>query len=450
MKVLIVSHNCISSTSNMGKTLLSYFHGFPREDIAQFYIHFEEPIDDTLCCNYYRFTDIDAFRSIISFRVFGKIFGERDICTDRITARGDAGWAEPVYRYGERRTAMVYALRNLLWKCSRWNTERLQNWLTAFDPDIIFFASGDYGFMYDVARTIADYVNKPLAVCCVDDFYLYNRNENSFLGRLGHRHFLKTVGRTMERSSAIFTICDSLKREYEPYFQKECYVLHTSAERRELPAAGENCKISYLGNLELKRYEQLIAIGRTLQSMDIPGVPRFLDVYSGERDGNILKYMTTENGIRFHGSVSAEEVLEIMRGSMAVIHTESFETQMRKIVRHSISTKIPESLMNGPCLIAYGPEEAASIEYLKENGAAYVITAPDRLEQGLKEILSNQQLRREIVGRARKLAQKNHDIYAEPLQLRQRLVQICEEQQRYEDTANQLRLSPRQYRENHV
>ena len=51
----------------------------------------------------------------------------------------------------------------------------------------------------------------------------------------------------------------------------------------------------------------------------------------------------------------------------------------------------------------------ASIDYLKKNKAAYVITKPEDLESGLKEILSDEKLREEIVTRARALAAQNHD-----------------------------------------
>ena len=64
-----------------------------------------------------------------------------------------------------------------------------------------------------------------------------------------------------------------------------------------------------------------------------------------------------------------------------------------ELVRFSVSTKIAESLMYGPCLIAYGPEGIASIDYLKENNAAYVISRPEDLEKGLEEILTNKELR---------------------------------------------------------
>ena len=48
VRVLIVSHNVFSRTSNMGKTLLSYFRDFQPDEIAQFYIHSEIPTDDSI------------------------------------------------------------------------------------------------------------------------------------------------------------------------------------------------------------------------------------------------------------------------------------------------------------------------------------------------------------------------------------------------------------------
>ena len=79
-KVLIMSHNVLSPTSSMGKTLISYFHDCETSDLAQFYIHSEVPTD-TLCQNYYRVTDKDMIKSIFT-RKSGTVLGAQDICTD--------------------------------------------------------------------------------------------------------------------------------------------------------------------------------------------------------------------------------------------------------------------------------------------------------------------------------------------------------------------------------
>lgn len=101
-------------------------------------------------------------------------------------------------------------------------------------------------------------------------------------------------------------------------------------------------------------------------------------------------------------------------------------------------------------MIAYGPEGIASIDYLKENGAAYVITAPEQLEQGLKEILTDSPLREKIVCRARELAGKNHSLQAGPVLLKRRLEKISMEQWQYEGVTDQLRLPLRQHRHHHI
>lgn len=80
--------------------------------------------------------------------------------------------------------------------------------------------------------------------------------------------------------------------------------------------------------------------------------------------------------------------------------------------------------MYGPCLIAYGPEGIASIDYLKENNAAYVITRPEDLESGLTEILTNAALREQIIKNARALAERNHNADVNPKKVREWLENI--------------------------
>lgn len=407
MRVLTVSHNVFSRTNNMGKTLMSYFSGFQPEEIAQFYIHSEPPALASVCRNYYQFTDKDALRSLIPLTRCGRVFTAGDIQSDEM-AGGESGIAAAAYQFGTKRTGAIFAARNMLWKLARWNTKALWDWVDDFDPDVIFFASGDYSFAYDIALAVAEHTGKPLVVLCVDDHYLYNRNEGSALGRFTWRRFMKKVYQTMDRASEVFVISQSMKEEYEKLFGKPCRVLHTQAQSRELPVQ-EPTQISYIGNLGLKRFESLIRMGRALKELHEPGVPGWIDVYSGEKDPAILNTLTEENGIRFHGMASPDEVLEVMGRSMAVIHTESFDPGTVPIVRFSVSTKIAESLMYGPCLIAFGPGGIASVDYLKENDAAFVIDDPADLSDGLRRILTDEALRSRIVGNARALALKNHN-----------------------------------------
>ena len=150
-------------------------------------------------------------------------------------------------------------------------------------------------------------------------------------------------------------------------------------------------------------------MGRALKALDCAGKPEYIDVYSAESRPEILADLTEENGIKFHGKIGADEVLRVMGSSLAVIHTESFDEGTRKSVAYSVSTKIADSLASGTPILAYGPKEIASIEYLNENDAAFCITDKKDLEAGLKELIENENKRKQIVANALALAKKNHD-----------------------------------------
>ena len=426
MKVLIVSHTVLSRTSNMGKTLLSYFDAFKPDELAQLYIHSEIPTDNSICKNYYRFTDKDALKSIISIKRYGTIFSEQDIDLERVSTRIDQGLTSRIYQMGRKRTGSIYLLRNLVWRVSHWFTKELKQWLNEFNPDVIFFASGDYAFMYDIARKISQYLKKPLVVSCMDDYYLYNKNHNSLIGRIEHRLYINTVQKTMDKASEIFCICDSMADEYAKLFRKKTYVIHTSAAVKKMSFNPDAKQLSYIGNLGYSRYKQIIEIGKVLRELGSTIGPEYVDVYSSEKNPEITKLLTENNGIRFHGQISADEVIDVMQNSMAVIHTEAFDNEIKERVRFSVSTKIAESLLYGPCLLAYGPDGIASIEYLKNNKAAYTITARKDLVNGLREFITDSKMRENILQNARTLGKKNHSVSSVSVCFRNELQQLLE------------------------
>lgn len=404
MKVLVISHNVFSKTGNMGKTLCSYFENFNKEDLAQFYIHSEVPTVD-ICENYYRVTDKEMIKSIFWCKV-GNVLGSDDIDIDRDTSRTDSGSDAKLYQKARKRTPLIYLVRNFWWKLGHYNSKKFNAWLDEFNPDCVFFVSGDYAFMYDIALKIAKKKNIPLYISCMDDYYFNNKNSNRFFGDFQHKLFMKSVKKAVDYSSALFCICDSMSKDYNKYFNKKCITIHTAASFDSQLVANKTNQISYIGNLGYNRHLQLVDIGRELKKLNL--AVNYIDVYSSEIREEILKYMTEENGIVFHGSIPADEVKEVMAESLAVIHTESFDENMKNSVKYSVSTKIADSLMSGTCILAYGPEEIASMKYLEDNDAAICINSKDDLKTGLEELLNDEKRRNEVIANAVNLAKKNH------------------------------------------
>lgn len=155
-----------------------------------------------------------------------------------------------------------------------------------------------------------------------------------------------------------------------------------------------------------------------------------LDVYSAENRPEVLRELTEENGIVFHGAVDSKAVKRIIAESRLAVHVESFEAEHRRNVMYSVSTKIADLLASGRCIFAYGPGEVASMEYLETNRAACMVNDPNQLEAKLESILNDREKRRRIVESAGRLSEKNHNAKM----VREKIIEIisrsCEERNR--------------------
>ena len=421
-KVLLISHNVFSKNINMGKTLSTYFEGWDKSKIAQLYFHKEVPTTN-VCKKYYRFTDVDAIKSIIFRGYAGRALVSQDIQQARDDA-SDTGRLNRLYNYGKKRTPLIYLLRDSLWRLSSWESKSLIKWIRDFDPEVIFFASGDYAFSYRIALRIAEAFRLPMVTCCFDDYYIFNQNAHRWFGKRRHRLFMDTVWKTMERSQIIFTVTDLMSEAYSKMFAKPCSVLYTGTNLQTITKPCGNKKgIAYLGGLSLKRYESLVDIGRTLMKINHPLVPKELDVYSGESNSDVLRHMTKSNGINFHGFISSEKIHDIISKCVAVVHTESFDSKLTERVRYSLSTKIPDSLASGTCLFVYGPKGVASIDYLYRNQAAFVCNNKSELQNKLVRLFVDESLREEIVKKALQLAARNHDSRKIPAFVQKNLIE---------------------------
>lgn len=433
MKVLIISQPVLSKTNNMGKTLMGYFRDFSPDDISQLYLHEGIPENTDVCEKYYCFSDSDAMKSILNHKIQGKSFTKESEVFKKKDAE-EVAEKDEIYKLGAAHKAWMLFVRDTIWKLSSWKNRELLKWLDRTGADVIFFAPGDGAFIYRIADEIARYLHKPLVMVCMDDFFVNNRTQNEVLGKLRQKCFMKVVHKTVKNCDAIFTICDEMNDIYSNLFGKKCFTLHTAAENKDLNLNPTANHISYIGNLSCGRYQSLIEMGKALSEMQDERLPKFIDVYSGTKEVKCTEPLRNASGINFCGEIPAESVLEVMANSLAVIHTESFEPKMTNLVRFSVSTKIAESLMYGPCLIAYGPEGIASIDYLKENNAAYVISRPEDLEKGLEKILTNKELREQIVRNARALALKNHNADVNPRKVRKWLQEVVDKSQNESST----------------
>ncbi len=405
LRLLVISHNPFGEVNNMGKTLSGMFCTYPSDKIAQLYFTDELP-DAEFCKRYFRITDFDVAKALLGKRKCGTEIHQR---YESGTQRSEIKKA--VINHGKKRTQSVYFVRNTMWRLGAWRSKQLSEWLDEFSPQAVFFASGDYSFSYEVAMSICKDRGIPLYLYACDDFYLGSFDKRGLLGKYNFKHLMKSGTAAFKYSSDYFCICEEMAKAYGELFSKQGKVIYTGSSTQKnarIPLSERARRIIYAGNLELGRASQLIKLGRALKKLNVPDLDRIF-VYSGEERHEYLDGLTQENGIEFRGRVTREEVDDLLSDSMYTVHTESFDENHIVRTRYSVSTKIADALASGACIIAFGPRSTASVKYLADNNAAYVIDDECDIDKKLYRLISDEALRKKTVENAIELAEKNHN-----------------------------------------
>ncbi len=404
MRVLVISHNAFDKSNNMGRTLEHQFSNFSTEEIAQLYFVKSTP-DSAHCKDFFCIPDSQVWKSIFTRKGAGSEY----VCGDEEKGVRREGSIETAIRKKAIHRSYIFLLRNAIWSLGKWKTEALDRWLDKIDPDVIYYASGDYSFSYKLTAYIAKKRDIPVVIGCYDDFYIGKRKTWNPLYHLVYADLVKQARKLFSKASLFTAMSEMMKKDYEALFQKPGYTMYMPSRIVPvLPGEVRENRMIYAGTLDLGRAEQLAVLGRAVKSLDRQDITH-IDVYSGELRKELTGLMSEENGIVFHGRISPDAVQDLMRRSKYVIHTESFREKYKQRVKYSVSTKIADCLSCGACIVAFGPADLASIDYLRRFDAAWIITQQEAAAKRLAELFENPRVQELLPANAKALAARNHD-----------------------------------------
>ena len=404
MKVLIISHTPISTKNNMGKTFLSMFSSFDKNEICQLYIYPSYP-DAEYCSSFYRVTDKDILKR---FKPGGEVKSEYIRNTNELYERRDD---EAVYRNVKNKSALRRLLRDGIWAVGNWYNRNLKTWLDQEQPTCIFLAPGPAKFIYWIALRISKDRNIPIVTYICDEYY-FVKPKDSLLEKVQMRLFEKTMEKTMSHTMRLIAISEEIKEHYSKHFGVPAMLLMTGSQKiatdiRE--TAQPLNTLSYFGNIRINRYLSLADIGRVLDRInESHGTDYKLKIYTGEKDPMFLSVFDNISSVELNGFLSGEAFETAMRGAQVLLHVEAFDEASVDRVRHSVSTKIADALSGGIPLFAYGPEDVSSIRHLKRHQCAVVANSAEELKQRLIELFRDTSFGKSYVINALKTAKRYH------------------------------------------
>lgn len=397
MKLLVITYNALMTSTPNGRTMISLLEGFTASEIVNFCV--TGLPDKKYCGTAYKVTNSDSLKSAF-FRV-----EKGGVIEPKSAEKTNDVLANDIYK--GRKSPWKYYLREIVWSQGKWKGKKLQSWLKEQNFDCIIYMYGDGAALQDFAVYSAKYLGIPLVVyaCeeyCFKDYNYLNRNDKSFFFRKYSDLSKAATKRLLEKASALICNTEQLGRLYaETYGITNVKTIMMASDMQFIENTGvpavEKMRIAYCGSLGSARNQALIDIADALHEVN-PLLK--LEVYGRADDETVAMLCSCEH-IRFHGFISYEQVQEVIRNSVLLVQTTTFDAYYAKDRRFGFSTKNADSLACGTPFFLYESEEIVEMKFVEEHDCAFMAKEKDQLVPVLKSALFDESERKKKVQNAK-------------------------------------------------
>lgn len=400
------------NTKSTSRAFEAYFHGWPKENLAQIFSNAKTPCKGH-CGTLYQITDHSLLRKWLGKRVeTGTVFRYEDLPAvwEDNDLEVDGAVTKKAYKLGAKHTPLTHLLRGLLWRKRFWCTDKLNAWLDAFSPECVFLSFSDDYFILRIALYVARRYNIPIVSSIGDDYYFNKHFSLSPLYQLYKESYKALVRKTLAHKGSAIYISDKIRDKYNSEFGLDGETVYLTSEirRREFRPINVECPVvTYFGNIRMGRNDSLCDTADALREID----PSYaIDVYSNENDEKYYRRLKSHSNVRFHGSVPYARVQEEMRKSDVTVIVEGFREKDIELSRYSLSTKAADAMASGCAILTYGSPECGVVEYMQSTDASAVCTEKAELTATIKALMKDQALQRKQYDQAVKMTAEHHNL----------------------------------------
>lgn len=361
-RILVVSNNPFSFTSNNGKTLFSFFNdtGF---ELLQIYFSEEAP---NIEGNYLQVNEKLILKGLLNRNSPWQFYHnkEHNIYAEK-TINKQSKWKNKF-----KTSRLVREMREYIWKIKEIKDDFFIKKVQQFNPNIIFFCAGDTLFSYQIVEKLLNITSAKLVTFVTDD-YVTITNNLSTLEVYRRKRIEKYLKKIINNSQVFYVISPMMKHYYDEKFLVNSKVILNMTEDLLLPNQSKKKlyeTIVYAGGLHLNRNRTIMQLITYIVKLnDDYGMNLRLDIYSNNKiEESILKKLNAEKYVRNQGHINTMQLKQVLNKADYLLFVESFDEEMILSTKYSLSTKVPEYLSLMKPIIAIGPKEISSINYLED------------------------------------------------------------------------------------
>lgn len=383
--------------NSFGNSYSSIFGKIESVEIAHIYLMEGLPDYESVVTSYYQVPENEVMNSCL--KPWKKEFGAGHVVHPDWNKKGSVedtvnkgkthkSLYDRLLEFGKRHHwSSLFFAREIAWKFGKVNYQGVMDFVENFKPDLFFLPFSNLYYTNRLAEYIIKHYDVPMVMEMAMDHYSLKRisyNPLFWIDRIGKRRMIRRLAKHSEK---IYVISKRLKDELEGSLNTPCEILYKIPDenRESMPYQGAHNPIRYLytGNIYANRWKSLRLLANELNETKA-GV---LDIYtSNPINKEIYAALTIDNVSKIHKPVSQDKIIELQNEADVLVHVEAFDKANKLLVRCAISTKIMDYLSVGRSILAIGPSDIASIEYLSENNLAMIATSKEQLSAIVRDM----------------------------------------------------------------
>ncbi len=395
-RLLIISNNVLSETTNNGKTIYSFFDTVPKEQIRQLYFSGEKPCIEGI--RFFRISDSDVIK--------GRLFPSRRGLA--ITPhKGES--EEQIVRGKIPRNTLTCLIREALW-IGAWKSKALLQWLDEYKPTTVFYHAGDCVFAHRVFRFIVKRYSPRVTVYLTDD-YVMPRKKEDLLSKIRRIIIHRSLKKVISASDVVFTVSDNMRKAYRELYKKDSVVIVNMTESmlsENYLSDSKDINIIYAGSLYFGRGRLIGEVADAIEKYNnVSGTERKvnLNIYTNFKvTGGSLK---ESKYVHIKGKLNKEQLVAEYNRSDIMLFVESFDAENIEKTKYSLSTKIPEYMSLHKPIFAVGPDEVASMQYLRDVAAC--VNKSEDIYPALVKLVESDEYQKELSDAALDKYQTKHN-----------------------------------------
>lgn len=426
-RVLIVTGEPFNSKSATGITVSNLFRGWPKDKIAQIYSADIEP-DVDVCEKNWRISnkDLMLLKQLYHFK-------KGSVSTPMASSVYEA---PPVAAFSKKVNAKNTVMRRVLVPLIdllpyQLSDDHLSN-INDFKPDVIYSMLGNIRLVR-LVHYLSSRLSIPVVPHFMDDWLsTYSVSGRSLLTTIQRVIINRLTHQVVKNASVGLSIGDAMAEEYSqrfgiPFFAFMNPVALPLIRVKNVSAPKSTTVFIYVGGFHLGRYENLIDIGRAIAKVRQQNINVTFLVYAPQTDIAQYGEDLVHDGVEIRGTIAPEEVQKVLSQANVAVHVESFLEKFSCYTRLSVSTKIPQYYAAALPVLAYGPSGVASCRYVNDNycGVAVGHKNEDSLEEVIRTLAVDVELRNRLGENALSIAYERHDALKERERFRKVLLQAC-------------------------